>query len=1300
MKMNTSSNSSQIRFADYFVICGLDLSTGLEPDVISGDSQQHCSPLERPYKSKVLAHYPDNVPWNPFDKNAVCMLCLPHGLQFRTQKNTLEPEFHSFIITREDGSRCYGFSLVVFEEVYDRKLCSAMQTLQAMHLTELSSSRQGGRRRGVAITDLAGTRSLPRHFKLSTSLSGAAQSYYDATKDTLYASKSITLICQLPFVHVANKFLTALHQYSQVGGELSLESHVYNALHEVPLPQAGRSLHFSCLGEPVLLQRPGNIAELPLLDFSLRAFFELLGVEVALQLFTCLLLEHQVLLYSSVYQRLMLVAECSTALLFPFSWPHVYVPILPASLHHFLDAPVPFVMGLHRAPSTAPHPATAGQANLCHVDIDNKRIQLPEELPPFPQRAEFVGEIMDMMHKYGVHPDRSDRCRNGNERRGVLRRKLSWSHDSDSGLSSSENSVTGLLPSPAATPTGGIMGLSRSDSEGNSLMIQDLDALADPPSPQEQYAAELRFNNAIREVFLNRFVHIFSAYEHFVIHPNQDMEQWLSCRDSMHNFDKATFLSDQPEQQLPFLSRFIETQMFATLIDHKIMSAWQPVEPHLRVFDKRIRLLRTRFGDGLVRTPCYEPCTTITDSELLLEKRLAGADSMAPLPTEVCPAAQARVPDFAFPILDRDSLNKEPSHRSRRRSSGQWRKRERSLQSAEHTPTSEQPSPVSETPPLVPLENLSKSSRQPKITDLTPAMIAQTNWSFVEKLLKDCKVKTKRMLVEKMGSEAIDLGHVEPNIVGIEENTLVASLCDLLERVWSHGLHNKQQGKSALWSHLLNFQELEECNDTSKPINPNFLTPGKDKIDPVITKEVSLGIDLSSMALEADDSSTGRGRDSRRASPERRKNEPALKPLPVSPTFDMRNVLAMTEIKTHIGYARAWLYLCLQAKLIWLFSINRTLYKRYAFLRCDDEKEQFLYHLLTLNAVDYYCYTNTYTNSKLPYRIVIFPSRKTPSTSANVWVSLAGSLGETAQVPVPRGAVEFVFHHKNLGILTSLRVGHDNSGPNPKWMIEHIVARNEVTGLAYKFPCGRWLGRGMDDGSTERLLVGEMVPRHVDTEELAEACRTPPRCRSPSIPRRSTDNRLSASDVQQMLGESVNSIVKHFLRPRRSQDRGSLTLLLCGEAGLVPCLEQAFLLGFKSTRLFGKNLYLWDFFARVRDQFDITLADDLGVNLDAEQESACAVMRMYCRLVESIDTLSHTLGKDGKFQLLVCLAARDHLLHRMIPHIAMSRAATEMYEDNSFLREANLCLFLTQILESLDEFDFALENSLSMGLSI
>ena len=48
----------------------------------------------------------------------------------------------------------------------------------------------------------------------------------------------------------------------------------------------------------------------------------------------------------------MLCAECITALTFPFSWPHVFVPILPASQHGFLDAPVPFIMGLRKDPST------------------------------------------------------------------------------------------------------------------------------------------------------------------------------------------------------------------------------------------------------------------------------------------------------------------------------------------------------------------------------------------------------------------------------------------------------------------------------------------------------------------------------------------------------------------------------------------------------------------------------------------------------------------------------------------------------------------------------------------------------------------------------------------------------------------------------------------------------------------------------------------------------------------------------------------------------------------------------------
>lgn len=38
---------------------------------------------------------------------------------------------------------------------------------------------------------------------------------------------------------------------------------------------------------------------------------------------------------------------------------------------------------------------------------------------------------------------------------------------------------------------------------------------------EEQYNEDVRLNIAIRETFLNRFVHIFLMYENFVIMPDQ-----------------------------------------------------------------------------------------------------------------------------------------------------------------------------------------------------------------------------------------------------------------------------------------------------------------------------------------------------------------------------------------------------------------------------------------------------------------------------------------------------------------------------------------------------------------------------------------------------------------------------------------------------------------------------------------------------------------------------------------------------------------------------------------------------------
>jgi hypothetical protein len=72
------------------------------------------------------------------------------------------------------------------------------------------------------------------------------------------------------------------------------------------------------------------------------------------------------------------------------------------------------------------------------------------------------------------------------------------------------------------------------------------------------------------------------------------------------------------------------------------------------------------------------------------------------------------------------------------------------------------------------------------------------------------------MLVEKMGHEAVELGHGEANITGLEENTLIASLCDLLERIWSHGLLVKQVTNSRGAAGIATFKGLIHVRELFK----------------------------------------------------------------------------------------------------------------------------------------------------------------------------------------------------------------------------------------------------------------------------------------------------------------------------------------------------------------------------------------------------------------------------------------------------------------------------------------------------
>uniref|UniRef100_A0A8C7TWV6 DENN/MADD domain containing 5B n=1 Tax=Oncorhynchus mykiss TaxID=8022 RepID=A0A8C7TWV6_ONCMY len=1239
------------RFAHYFVICGIDTETGLEPDELQNEGNQNKegrqgeifivlyggenfeqSPLKRTFKSKVLAHYPENVEWNPFDQDAVNMLCMPKGLSFRTQADSREPQFHSFLITREDGSRTYGFVHTFYEEVTSPQICSAMQTLYQMHQAENPSSATP-----------SSSSSSSSNSPSSSSCRSAACGGYDASRDTLYVSKALCLITPMPFMHACRRFLSQVHRAvtASLPPPLPLESYVHNILYEVPLPPPGRSLKFHGVYEPIVCQRPGP-GELPLADFPLGQTFPLLGVENLVQLFNCTLLEMQILLYSQDYQRLMTVAEGITTLLFPFQWQHVYVPILPASLLHFLDAPVPYLMGLQSKEGTDRSKLELPQeANLCFVDIDNHCIELPEDFPQFPNKPELIQELSEVLLRYGISPvggapptSLEDDGRNGNlggEQLAVLELLQG-------------NATLDRLQALAKRMGVRVEALRGVGGEG--------EAQGGRTAVDEEELRNAKLNVQLREVFASRFTMMFADYEAFVIQSAPDLESWLTNREQMHNFDKASFLSDQPEPYLPFLSHFIETQMFATFIDNKIMSQWEEKEPLLRVFDGRIdkaRLYNVRAPS--LRSSNYQRCTVLKESAQAIEQRLLKIDHTAIHPHLLdMKIGQGKYEQGFFPKLQSDVLSVGPTNNkwSNRTATAQRRK-DRHRQQTEHLTLDNDLKEKY----MQEARSLGKNLRQPKLSDLSPAVIAQTNWKFVEGLLKECRMKTKRMLVEKMGREAVELGHGEANITGLEENTLIASLCDLLERIWSHGLQVKQVSLPKL-----------RCVCVCVCF---FLPP-----------TVSNG-------------------------PERRKSESSLgmPSLRASVIQDMRHIQSMGEIKTDVGRARAWIRLSLEKKLLSQHlkrllsrqALTKKLYKRYAFLRCEEEKEQFLFHLLSLNTVDYFCFTSVFTTIMIPYRAVIIPIKKLSNamTTSNPWVCVSGELGDSGVRQITKNVLEMTFDCQNLGKLTTVQLGHDNSGLLAKWLVDCVMVRNEITGHTYKFPCGRWLGKGVDDGSLERVLIGELASPNAD-EDCGRGCRTPDMQHSPGQTRRA---KPTSAQIQEAIGEAVNSICKHFHKPEK--ERGSLTILLCGEVGLVGALEQFFHNGFKSARLFQKTVFVWDFVEKAVAYMES--ADQMGDMQETAEPLGLTCVSL-CHYVSAINSSPRNIGKDGKFQLLVCLGARDRLLIQWLPLLVECPVIQRMYEDSALLRDRTTVNDLIAVLQTLHDFPITLEASLVKGIDL
>ncbi|XP_035991887.1 MAP kinase-activating death domain protein isoform X14 [Fundulus heteroclitus] len=172
-----------------------------------------------------------------------------------------------------------------------------------------------------------------------------------------------------------------------------IESWVYRLLRS-PVPLAGqRRVDVEVL--PQELKRPLTFAlpdnsRFSLVDFPLHLPLELLGVDACLQVLSCILLEHKVILQSRDYNALSMSVMAFVAMIYPLEYMFPVIPLLPtcmASAEQLLLAPTPYIIGvpasffLYKSDFKMPD-------DVWLVDLDSSKVIAPtnaENLPPLPE---------------------------------------------------------------------------------------------------------------------------------------------------------------------------------------------------------------------------------------------------------------------------------------------------------------------------------------------------------------------------------------------------------------------------------------------------------------------------------------------------------------------------------------------------------------------------------------------------------------------------------------------------------------------------------------------------------------------------------------------------------------------------------------------------------------------------------------------------------------------------------------------------------------------------------------------------
>ncbi|KAI9085797.1 hypothetical protein K1719_032211 [Acacia pycnantha] len=185
--------------------------------------------------------------------------------------------------------------------------------------------------------------------------------------------------------------------------------------HCLPLPRRGSEVIFHPLEhlQPILYRRPPVVAlgflenclnsfepakvsaklaaaeeALALSTWTIVTICRVLSLENLLALIAGVLLEKQVLVVCPNLGVLSAVVLFIIPVIRPFQWQSLFLPVLPQNMFDFLDAPVPYIIGIQHKPVDLKIRTT----NLIQVDLLNDQVKMCF-MPRLPRHRELISEL-------------------------------------------------------------------------------------------------------------------------------------------------------------------------------------------------------------------------------------------------------------------------------------------------------------------------------------------------------------------------------------------------------------------------------------------------------------------------------------------------------------------------------------------------------------------------------------------------------------------------------------------------------------------------------------------------------------------------------------------------------------------------------------------------------------------------------------------------------------------------------------------------------------------------------------------